>query len=833
MCGRPVETREGLVLARIQDDVRLAFRSLRKEPGFVAVAVLTLALGIGVNTSLFSLVSAFFLQPLSVKDPQDLVVVMQRGDLVNVPYGHSYMDYLDFREGTTSFSDLAAYMPTPVHLSARGQTRERTWIEVVSPNYFALARVEPHLGQLLRPGEGEGKGAAPTIVLSHRYWRRRFGGDPEVVGSAIVLNGKSFTVQGVAPARFSGLSWAMAVSGFVPSGALDTLMEGGDGFLANRGAHAFRFMGRLAPGKTLAQAGADVEVVAGRLYAAYPSDHKGSKVVVIPETRSRPDPSLSDFLPVFAAIFSAMVALVLLISCANVANLMLSRSLVRQKDLVMRSALGASRAQLVRLQVSESLVLAAIAGVCALVLARWAGQALAGFTPAGDIPVNTEHPWDWRIYLFTVLVAGAAGLAAGLWPALQASKFDLSQSLREWGRAPIGSSRHRLRNLLVVGQVAVSLIVLVCAALFLHSLREMRNIAVGFRTDHLVMMSLDLGLQQYGDERGRRFVDELVERAGTLPGVRSATVTQHVPLDYGIAITDVAIDGEIPGSRDGYVPSAFTVVGPHFFETAGTAVKRGRGLEKGDDERSPRVAVVNETMTRSLWPGADAVGKRFRNGRDGEWTTVVGVASDGKYLMLGEAPRSYFYLPLAQNYRSPITLMVRSVSDPAALAKPIEELLREMDADLPVFNVRTMERHVRDSVFGLMPLRMGVAMAGVEGLLGLLLAIMGLYAVVSYAANQQVHEIGVRMALGARPRDVLRLVVRSGMRLTLIGVALGLFGAVGVGFGLSHVLYGLRPVDPRVLVPVTALLVAVAGLACYLPARRATRVDPMVVLRCE
>jgi len=821
------------MFASIKDDLRLALRSLRKEPGFAAVATLTLALGIGVNTSLFSLVSAFFLQPLSVSDPQDLVVVMQRGDLINVPYGHSYLDYLDFREGTTSFSDLAAYMPTPVHLSAPGQTPERTWIEVVSPNYFALARVAPHLGQLLRPGEGEGKGAAPTIVLSHRYWQRRFGGDPSIVGRAIVLNGNSFTVLGIAPATFSGLSWAMAVSGFVPSGAMGTLLEGGDGFLSNRGAHAFRLMGRLAAGKTLAQGRADVEVVARRLYTTYPNDHKGSRALVVPESRSRPDPSLSDFLPVFAAIFAAMVALVLLISCANVANLMVSRSLVRQKDYVMRSALGASRAQLVRLQVMESLVLAAIAGAFAIVLARWAGQALASFTPAGDIPVNTDHPWDWRIYVFTVVVAAAAGLAAGLWPALKASKFDLSQSLKEGGNVPVGSSRHPLRNLLVVGQVTVSLVVLACAALFLHSLREMRGMALGFRPDHLIMMSLDLGLQQYGDERGRAFVDQLVERAGAIPGVRTATVTQHVPLDYGIAITDVAIDGEIPGSKDGFVPTAYTIVGPDFFETVGTPVKRGRALERGDDARSARVAVVNETMARTLWPGAEAVGKRFRNGRDGEWTLVVGVVGDGKYLMLNEAPRSYFYLPLAQNYRSPITLMVRSASDPAALAKPLQDLLREMDADLPVFNVRTMERHIRDSVFGLMPLRMGAAMAGVEGLLGLFLAIMGLYAVVSYSANQQVHEIGVRMALGARPSDVLRLVVRKGMRLTLIGVALGLLGAIVVGFGLSHVLYGLRPVDLRVLVPVTALLVAVAALACYLPARRATRVDPMVALRCE
>ncbi|HYU41590.1 MAG TPA: ABC transporter permease, partial [Vicinamibacteria bacterium] len=455
------------------------------------------------------------------------------------------------------------------------------------------------------------------------------------------------------------------------------------------------------------------------------------------------------------------------------------------------------------------------------------------FMPAGDIPVNTDHPWDWRIYVFTFVVSAAAGVAAGLWPALESSRVDLARTLKEGGGPRSGFARHPVLDLLVVGQVTLSVVVLSCAALFWHSLSRMQGMALGFRSENILMMSLDLGLQQYGEERGRRFLDQLLERTAALPGVRSSTLTQYVPFDYGIQISEVATEGEIAGSKDGYVSSAFTVVGPRFFETTGTVVRRGRSLGPTDDERSPRVAVVNETMARTLWPGADAVGKRFRLGRGGEWIAVVGVAGDGKYVMLAEAPRSYFYLPLAQNYRSPITLMVRSAGDPGSLVRPVQDVLRQMDPDLPVFNVRTMDRHIRDSVFGLMPLRMAATMAAVEGLLGLLLAVMGLYAVVSYSASQRVHEIGVRMALGAPPHDVLRLVVGRGMRLAATGVGVGLVFAVGAGLALSHVLYGIESVAASVLAPVAILLLAVAALACYLPARRATRVDPVVALRCE
>jgi len=811
------------------NDIRQAWRTLCRDRGFTAVAILTLAFGIAVNTTVFSLISAFFLQPLPVKDPDRLVLLMQRGDVVNFPYGYSFPDYLDYREATTVFSELAAYTPTPVHISARGQPPERTWIEVVSPNYFTVAGVLPTLGEFPRR-EHESTDTAPVVVLSYRYWQRRFGGDRSLIGQTITLNGKSFIVIGIAPESFAGLAWAMAVSGWVPSGSIGTLMNENDRFLRNRAAHAWRLIGRLGAGKTIEAGRAEVAVVAARLVANYPAEHKGTRPLLIPENRARPDPAISGFLPIFAAVFAAMVALVLLIACANVANLMLSRAVARQRDLVIRSAIGASRLHLIRLQLVESLMLAAAAGVCGLLFSQWAGRALSGFMPAGDIPVNRDHPWDWRVYLFTFAASAIAGIVAGLWPARRATAFDVITCLKEGG-STVAKSRHALRNLLVVGQVTMSLVVLVCAGLFLHSLGQMQRLDIGFKVEGLMMASVDLGLQQYTQARGVRFLDDLLLRARALPGVTGATLAVHVPFDYGMQFADVSIGSPIPGSKDELLSTGFNVVGPGFFETMPLRVVRGRGLDPSHEETTQRVAVVNETMARRLWPGQDPIGRRFRLGRAGEWVDVVGVAADGKYLMLAEQPRAYFYVPLSQRYGSPVTVLVRSASDPAGLAQPLQELLRQMDPDLPVFNIRSMEDHVGDSVFGLMPMRMGSAMAAMQGAIGVLLAVMGLYAVVAYSVARRTREIGVRMALGARRGDVLRLVVGDGLRLSAVGLGFGALISAGLGFVLSKVLYGIEAIDAGVLGPVTALLLAVCVLACYVPARRATRVDPLVALR--
>jgi len=812
------------------EDLRYAIRVLRKQPGFVIVAALTLGFGIGVNTTLFGMVSAFFLQPLPVEEPAELAFVMQKTDLIEFPIGHSFPDFRDYREGVPAFEEVTAFLPNPVHLSAPGSSPERAWVELVTPSYFRVARVGAERGALF--GDDSEVGGAPVIVLNHRYWQRRFGGDPEIVGRLITLNGQGFTVVGVTPERFAGLSWGMAVAGFVPTSSAFALMGGAD-LLEERGAPAWRIMGRLRDGETLDAARAQVEVVAGRLSEEYPAEHKGSRAMLIPESRARPDPTFADFMPVFAVVFTAMVGLVLFIACFNVANLILSRSLDRQRDLVMRSALGASRARLIRLQVLESLLLAFLAGAVGLVLSQVAGAFIGTFAPTGgDMPVNTEHGFDWRVYAFTFLVSALAGIGTGLWPALHASRFQLSEALKESGTG-FGSARHRFRNLLVVGQVTLSLVVLIFAGLFLRSLGQMKGLALGFQPDNLLMLSLDLGRQQYEDARGREFLRQLERRVEALPGAVGASWTLHVPFDYGIQISEVTVDGGIPGSEDDYVADSFSVVGHDFIETAGVLLQQGRGLLESDDADAPKVAVINQAMASQLWPDGRALGRRFRFGRDGDWIEVVGIAADGRYVMMSEPKRPFFYLPLDQHYRSAMTLMLRTATEPAALAAAVRREVAALDPDLPVYNVRSMEEHVRTSVFGLLPLRMGAFLAGMQGLIALLLAVMGLYAVVSYSVRQRTREIGLRIALGARRVDILGVVARQGVLFTTVGLGLGMVVAAGVGVLLSRLLFGVRPFDVTVFAGVTALLVLVAGLACYLPARRATRVDPMDALRYE
>jgi predicted permease len=810
---------------------------LAKRPGFTLVAVFTLALGLSANATILGMIRTFFFQPLGVKDPERLAIVLQKTAVIEFPHGHSWLDYGDYRERVTEFEDALALFLTPVHLGVAGGQAERTWIEAVSGNYFTMLGAEAEVGRVFVPEEAGRAGAEAMLVLSHHYWETRFGGDPGVVGRTVQLNGSPYLVVGVTRKEFSGAQWSIGTSGWVPATTLGRLVENGEALLNNRGAPAFKVMARLAPDVTVRRARAAVEVVAHQLAAEYPQDHREAQLIVVPEMRSRPEPSFSQFMPFAAAMFLGLVILVLLIACANVANLMFAHAIARRREMGIRAAVGATRWRLVRQILTESVLIAVLGGILGDLISHWAGTLLAGFAPTGDIPVRMDTSWDWLTSLMILGLAVGAGTVTGLAPALRATRGDLQEVLKEGGATAVGTARHPLRSLLVVSQVAMCVVVLVGGGLFLESLRRMSRLDLGFRTENLVMASLDLGLQRYDDERGRQFLRTLLERTRTLQGVESASVAVSVPFDYGIQLSDVGAEGQtIEGARpgeDGYVVAGLNAVEATYHRTMGVTLLQGREFDTFDTAKAPRVAIVNQTLADRLWPGQSPIGKRFRFGRGGPLVEVVGLARDGKYVLLGEQPRPYLYLPIDQEYRSPATLHVRAAGDAMALVPGIRRVLASLDPNLPVYNIRTMDEHLRQSAMAMMPLRMAAVLAGVQGALGLLLAMMGIYGVVSYVANQRTREIGLRVALGARRADVLRLVIREGWHLTLIGLGIGVVIAMTMALGLSRLLYGLNPFNPLVFGIVLVLLSVLALTACFLPARRAARVDPMTALRCE
>jgi len=579
---------------------------------------------------------------------------------------------------------------------------------------------------------------------------------------------------------------------------------------------------------------AEAALLLGQLTKEYPGEHRNYRSMAILESRARPDPSVADFLPVFLALFVGIVLLVLFTACANVANLMIARAATRQRELTVRAALGASRARLVRQLLVESVVLAAIAGVVGWLLGNVMGAAMQHFTPQGDIPIAVDARPGWEGYLFVVAVSLLAGLVSGLLPALRASRIDLVAQLKRGPEEGVGGrGRHRLRDMLVIGQVTVSLIVLICGGLFMQSLRRVQSVELGFRPERLLMMSYDSALQGYTEERGRHFNREVLTRLRGLPGIEGVGLTSHVPFDNQINARETYPENPPSSLKDGVLPAKISMVSPGFIETIGVRLRRGRTVTEADQPNTPRVAVINAAMAEACWPGQDAIGKRFRPWKDGPWIEVVGVSETSKYGMLSEPPSPAFFVPLAQEPVTPVTLLVRTTGEPTGEAKRLQAEVLAIDPQLAVYDVRTMEELMGNSVFALLPLRMGMTVAAVQGGITLLLSVMGLYAVVAFGVAQRTREIGIRMALGADPRRVVRLLVREGMRLSVIGVLVGLVIAALLGFGLSKVLYGLAPVEPLVFGGVIMLLLGTTAFACWAPARRAARVDPAVTLRSE
>jgi predicted permease len=812
-------------------DLRYAFRMLLKSPGFTLIAMLALGLGIGANTAIFSVFNGILWRPLPAKDPQQLVILASKPRAIDFPLQLSYPDFKDYRELKAAFSDLAAYVPSPVNFGVEGHP-ERAWAEMVSGNYFSMLGLEPAIGRTFAPDEGWVPGKDPLMVLSYKYWQKRFGGNPAVVGQTVKVNNHAFTIIGVAPENWRGAYYFLEPDFYLPLTTLGLLDPTQTDTLDSRSATFLRVIGRLQPGVTPAQAMAAAEPLDRRLAQEFPDIHNSTSLLVLPELKARPEPGLTNFMSTAALVFMLLVGLVLLIACANVANLILARANGRRKEFATRTALGATRGRMMRQMLTETVLLSAFGGILGLVFARWAALALMSVHIPTDVPIRLfDMRMDWRIFGFSFVAALLTGMIAGLLPSLQASRTNLADTLKAGGRSGGASSgHHRFRNALVVAQVAVCMLLLACAGFFMRSLQNSAQVDMGFRVGQTLMLTMDLGLQGYTEERGQQFYKQLSERVRAVPGVRDAAIGAYIPMGYDNSLINIYPEGQAIDAKEKTETALDDEVQPQYFRAAGTPVIQGREFTEADNATAPRVAIVNEAFAKKIWANENPLGKSFRIKKDGPPIQVVGVTRTGKYLFLYETPQPFVYFPLTQHYVSGASLFVQSVGDPQQLVTAVREQISQLDANLPVFGVSTMDAHVK---YGkpLLPARLSAMLVGAFGLLGLVLASVGVYGVVSYSVSQRTQEIGIRTALGAQRSNVLGLVLKQGMSMAVIGTAVGIVLSFLLFRGLGSVLYGVKSTDFVTLGAVSALLLAVAFTASYIPALRATRVDPVVALR--
>jgi predicted permease len=820
------------MLDALIQDIRLGVRMLVKNPLFTATVALTLGLGIGANAAVFSIVNTMLLRPLPVTDPKNLYVLTTTHQENQNPHDVSWKDYVDYRGRRDLFTELAGKSIGFAGLTADNRA-DRITVAYVTDNYFSMLGIRPGLGRLIQPGEDEVQGAHPIIVLGHSYWKKRFNGDASVVGRSIRINARPVTVVGIVPEEFLGTYTPIEFEAYMPLGMVFPDPAYKD-LIERRDNHELRVLARLPPATDMTAAQAGLDVFARQLEQQYPDTNKTVRMRLVPEYFARPEANNADASPFVAGVFLLLVGLVLLAACVNVVNLLLVRATARRRELAVRAALGAGRVRLVRQLLTESLLLSALGGLTGAAIGRWASSALSRMPFPADIPIRFDLTFDWRVFAYIATIALGAGIIVGLLPAVRASRADLNDVLREGGRGMSeGASRHRLRGALVIGQVAVSLVLLVAAGLFVRSVRSAQSVDFGFDYSGVLNLAMDVSQQGVDEVRGRAFYRQVEERVRPLPGVESVSFAYSLPFGYYNAAESIEAEGN-PIPKDQRPPSVgYNVVGADYFRTLRIPIVRGRAFGEQDDERSRRVAIVNEFMAQRLWPGEDPIGKRFRmRAPDAPWLEVVGVSRDGKYRYIFEERGSYFFMPIAQEYRALRALQIRTAGVPELLAPAVQKEIRALNPDLPVYDVRTMRRTM-DGANGFYLLNMGALFGGALGILGLVLALVGIYGVVSYSASQRTQEIGVRMALGAQRGDVLRLVVGQGLLLVAIGLGLGLLAAFGVASLLGTMLFGISSRDPLTFVFVPFLLGAMALAASYLPALRATRIDPVIALRSE
>jgi predicted permease len=820
-------------MGTLLQDLRFALRQLRKAPSFAVTAVLTLALGVGANTAIFSIVNSLVLKPLPVENPQQIATLALGQNHGPILPFFSWPEYKEIRaQSRHSFSDVAVNGSGLDGFAMQGQQPQRIMTAYVSGNFFETFGLRPAAGRLFLRSEGETFGSDPVLVLSYDFWKEKFNADPNVVGRQATVDGHPFSIIGVAPKGFHGVQTLVTPAAYLPTSQLS--IEGGTAdALNNWQSRQFAVYGRLRPGVSLKQASAELNVIAQAITRQQPEAEKNLALAAFPEPAMRLATGDPNTMYLIAALFLSLAGMVLLLACVNVANLVLVRATVREREMAIRSALGAQRSRLIAQMITESITLALIGGVMGVALGMWASTALSHINLHTDLPVSLSFQFDWRIFLYSFAVALLAGAVVGLVPALRIRKANLNTVLREGGRG-VARGHHRLRDTLVALQIAASLVLLVVTALFLRSLTAMQTMDFGFQPDHVLNLAVDANELGMTDAQAHRLADNILTNLHQLPGVDAVSHANTVPFGYmGNSSITLLIDGApAPTDATGF-GAGYNLVSPEYFRVMHIDLLRGRSFSTSDDEHSQDVAVISESTAKKYWPHQDPIGRTFRiTDEKDRKLEVIGIARDVEFqIFAGAKSRPYIYLPYAQHFQGQ-TLMIfqlKTDGDPLALVPAAEKTVHALAPQLPIFQVQTMRQGLY-TLTGLLLFQIGASLAAVMGALGLVLAVIGLYGVVSYAASQRVHEIGLRMALGASRSAVFTMIYRQSIPII----------AAGLGVGLAVALVAARAVgsfvivsvwDPSTYVAVACVLTAAALASCYLPARRAMVLEPMVALR--
>ena len=815
-------------------EIRHALRLLARNPGFTAIAALSLALGIGANSAIFSMVDALLLRPLPVIEPSHLVVISTDRPAKDAGPGDvSYPNYRDFRDKAKSFDDIVAMQISgfSASKSAKDVPQLRAGV-MVSDNFFHVLGVDPVLGRGFLPEEGEVAGRNPVVVLSYDFWQSEFDGDRSIINRTMRINGIDFNIVGVAPKSFVGLDQYVRPHFYVPLMMWQRLNALPTNPLEDRSNRAFELKGRLKPGVTADTAKAELSTIWKGLQPLQVEADRNRTVGVRTELQARFDASPAD--ATLVMMLMGLVSVVLLIACANVANLLLGRARARTKEVAIRMALGISQTRLVRQLMVESLLLAFLGAGLGMTLAYGGIRFLQQIKIPSDLPVVIDPQLNLRVLGFSFFCALFSALVFGLIPALQSLKTDLIPSLKNAESAGGGRQRTLGRNVLVIGQVALAMILLVATGMLLDGFRKILVLDPGFRTDHILTTEFDTSMVRYTPAQTHDFYRELKDRTQALPGVRAVTLGRVIPMAPSQSFITFVPEGYQLAKDEVNVSAFGSAVDYNYFEVMKTAILRGRGFTADDKEGAPMVAVVNEALAKKYWPNQNPVGKRFRledKEKNNPWVQIVGVTRTGKYIYSGEPQTPFLYLPFAQNQRSRMVMFTETLGDPATVAGPIREIVHAIDANQPVFNVRTMTNFYQQRAIAIP--RMIMEIVGAMGIMGLVLALIGLYGLVAYSVARRTREIGVRMAIGAKQSDVLKMVLRQGLVLAVAGIGVGGLASIAVAKALSAWMLGLGTPNSATYVIVPALLLVVTLASCYLPARRASRVDPMVALRYE